>query len=163
MINQVTQTGYEYNKEVLPKNETVKKEKAKEEPQENAAAVLEVSAKPEPKQVYVKPDMMKIRQMQAENQQQMLKKMLGTATDTFIKQAGGLKNILERTLAGEAVEGFDLKFTAEDIEQAKLDVAEGGYWSAEKTAERLVDFAKAISGGDAGQKDSLVAAIKKRL
>jgi len=162
MVNQVMQTGYEYAKEVLPKNETVKKEAVKEEVQEQPAATLEVSEqKPVKKAGYVKPDLVKIRQMQAESQQKMLQKMLGTATDTFIKQAGGLKNILSRTLAGEKVEGFNFNFTAADIEQAKKDVAEGGYWSAEKTSERLVEVAKAISGGDVKQKEALTAAIKE--
>ena len=162
MVNQVMQAGYEYAKEILPKNETVKKEEVKEETQEKPAATLEVSEQEAAKKAgYVKPDLVKIRQMQAESQQKMLQKMLGTAKDTFIKQAGGLKNILGRALAGEKVEGFNFNFTAADIEQAKKDVADGGYWSAEKTSERLVEFAKAISGGDVKQKDALVAAIKE--
>ncbi len=162
MVNQVMQAGYEYAKEILPKNEMVKKEEVKEETQEKPAATLEVSEQEAAKKAgYVKPDLVKIRQMQAESQQKMLQKMLGTAKDTFIKQAGGLKNILGRALAGEKVEGFNFNFTAADIEQAKKDVADGGYWSAEKTSERLVEFAKAISGGDVKQKDALVAAIKE--
>ena len=162
MVNQVMQAGYEYAKEILPKNETAKKEEVKEETQEKPAATLEVSEQEAAKKAgYVKPDLVKIRQMQAESQQKMLQKMLGTAKDTFIKQAGGLKNILGRALAGEKVEGFNFNFTAADIEQAKKDVADGGYWSAEKTSERLVEFAKAISGGDVKQKDALVAAIKE--
>lgn len=162
MVNQVMQAGYEYAKEILPKNETVKKEEVKEEVQEKPAATLEVSEQEAAKKAgYVKPDLVKIRQMQAESQQKMLQKMLGTAKDTFIKQAGGLKNILGRALAGEKVEGFDFDFTAADIEQAKKDVADGGYWSAESTSDRLVEFAKAISGGDVKQKDALVASIKE--
>ena len=162
MVNQVMQAGYEYAKEILPKNEAVKKEEVKEEVQEKPAATLEVSEQEAAKKAgYVKPDLVKIRQMQAESQQKMLQKMLGTAKDTFIKQAGGLKNILGRALAGEKVEGFDFNFTAADIEQAKKDVADGGYWSAENTSDRLVEFAKAISGGDVKQKDALVASIKE--
>ena len=162
MVNQVMQAGYEYAKEILPKNEMVKKEEVKEETQEKPAATLEVSEQEAAKKAgYVKPDLVKIRQMQAESQQKMLQKMLGTAKDTFIKQAGGLKNILGRALAGEKVEGFDFDFTAADIEQAKKDVADGGYWSAENTSDRLVEFAKAISGGDVKQKDALVASIKE--
>lgn len=162
MVNQVMQAGYEYAKEILPKNEMVKKEEVKEETQEKPAATLEVSEQEAAKKAgYVKPDLVKIRQMQAESQQKMLQKMLGTAKDTFIKQAGGLKNILGRALAGEKVEGFDFNFTAADIEQAKKDVADGGYWSAESTSDRLVEFAKAISGGDVKQKDALVASIKE--
>ena len=162
MVNQVMQAGYEYAKEILPKNEMVKKEEVKEETQEKPAATLEVSEQEAAKKAgYVKPDLVKIRQMQAESQQKMLQKMLGTAKDTFIKQAGGLKNILGRALAGEKVEGFNFNFTAADIEQAKKDVADGGYWSAENTSDRLVEFAKAISGGDVKQKDALVASIKE--
>lgn len=36
----------------------------------------------------------------------------------------------------------------EMIEQAKKDVAEGGYWSVENTADRILKFAKALSGED---------------
>ncbi len=30
----------------------------------------------------------------------------------------------------------------------KKDVAEGGYWSPQNTADRILTFAKALSGGD---------------
>ena len=32
--------------------------------------------------------------------------------------------------------------------QAQKDIAEDGYWGVEQTSERLVSFAKALSGGD---------------
>jgi len=40
-------------------------------------------------------------------------------------------------------------------------VEEGGYYSAEATSDRLVQFAISISGGDAGKADMLIEAVKK--
>ncbi len=48
----------------------------------------------------------------------------------------------------ELTEELSIEYTAEDVEQAQKDLAPGGYWSADETSTRLVDFAKALSGGD---------------
>lgn len=47
------------------------------------------------------------------------------------------------------------------IAQAQKDVADDGYWGVDKTSDRLVDMAKALSGGDSSKADTLIAAIKK--
>lgn len=54
-----------------------------------------------------------------------------------------------------------VKVDPETIAQAKKDVAEGGYWSVEETAGRLISFAKALSGGDASKAEEMRAAIEK--
>ena len=46
-------------------------------------------------------------------------------------------------------------------EQAKKEIAEDGYWGIEQTSERLLSFAKALSGGDPSKADELIEAIKK--
>lgn len=50
---------------------------------------------------------------------------------------------------------------AQTIAQAKEDISEDGYWGVKQTSERMIDFAKALSGGDASKIDELTAAIKK--
>lgn len=45
--------------------------------------------------------------------------------------------------------------------QAQADIAEDGYWGVEQTSERLVSFAKALSGGDTSKADELIAAVQK--
>ena len=45
--------------------------------------------------------------------------------------------------------------------QAQADIAEDGYWGVEKTSERILDFAKALSGGDISKADLLLDAFKK--
>lgn len=47
------------------------------------------------------------------------------------------------------------KIKPEMIEQAKIDVSEGGHWSASNTADRLLEFAKTLSGGDPEKIDKL--------
>lgn len=49
----------------------------------------------------------------------------------------------------------------EVVEQAKKDVAEDGYWGVEQTAERIVSFAKALTGGDASKLEEMREAIEK--
>lgn len=45
--------------------------------------------------------------------------------------------------------------------QAQKDVAEDGYWGVEQTSDRMVDFAKALSGGDKSKANDLIDAVKK--
>ena len=82
-----------------------------------------------------------------------------------------LKDLVERTL-GKQSEIFtfanfnkfvtgEAQISAEEIEQAKADIAEDGYWGVEQTSERLYSFAYALAGGDASKADDMMAAIEK--
>lgn len=50
---------------------------------------------------------------------------------------------------------------AETKAQAQADIAEDGYWGVEKTSDRILDFAKALSGGDTSKAETLLEAFKK--
>lgn len=45
--------------------------------------------------------------------------------------------------------------------QAQKDIAEDGYWGVEQTSDRIVEFAKALSGGDPAKADEMLEAFKK--
>lgn len=45
--------------------------------------------------------------------------------------------------------------------QAKADIAEDGYWGVEKTSDRIIDFANALTGGDPDKIDDMRAAFEK--
>ena len=45
--------------------------------------------------------------------------------------------------------------------QAQEDISENGYWGVEQTSDRIIDFAKALAGGDASKADELLEAFKK--
>lgn len=54
-----------------------------------------------------------------------------------------------------------LKVDPETAARAQKDIGEDGYWGVEQTSDRLVDFAKALSGGDPAKADELSKAIQK--
>ena len=45
--------------------------------------------------------------------------------------------------------------------QAQADIAEDGYWGIEQTSDRILDFAKALTGGDPDKIEEMKEAFKK--
>ena len=45
--------------------------------------------------------------------------------------------------------------------QAEADIAEDGYWGVNQTSDRIVDFAKALTGGDPDKIEEMREAFKK--
>lgn len=45
--------------------------------------------------------------------------------------------------------------------QAQKDIAEDGYWGVEQTSDRIVSFAKALTGGDPEKADEMISAFLK--
>lgn len=45
--------------------------------------------------------------------------------------------------------------------QAQKDIAEDGYWGVEKTSDRIIDFANALTGGDPDKIEEMREAFKK--
>ncbi|MBE5847496.1 MAG: hypothetical protein E7300_07420 [Lachnospiraceae bacterium] len=45
--------------------------------------------------------------------------------------------------------------------KAQADIAEDGYWGVQQTSDRILDFAKALSGGDPSKAEEMLDAFKK--
>ena len=85
-------------------------------------------------------------------------------------QVKSLMDIVNKTISGQGkafgiASGDDMwkflasgNFTvdAETKAQAQKDIAEDGYWGVEKTSDRIVEFAKTLSGGDEKKADELI-------
>lgn len=54
-----------------------------------------------------------------------------------------------------------VKVDPETSAQAQKDIAEDGYWGVNQTSDRLVSFAKALTGGDPSRADEMIKAVKK--
>lgn len=52
-------------------------------------------------------------------------------------------------------------FTVSADVKAQADIADDGYWGVEQTSDRILDFAKALSGGDSEKADAMLEAFKK--
>lgn len=55
----------------------------------------------------------------------------------------------------------NIEVDAQTAAQAKKDIAEDGYWGVEQTSDRIVSFAKALSGGDPDKADEMITAFIK--
>ena len=55
----------------------------------------------------------------------------------------------------------DYEVDPETKAQAQADIAEDGYWGVEKTSDRIVQFAMALTGGDPDKVDSMIDAFNK--
>lgn len=55
----------------------------------------------------------------------------------------------------------NIEVDAQTAAQAKKDIAEDGYWGVEQTSDRIVSFAKALSGGDPEKADEMITAVVK--
>ena len=91
-----------------------------------------------------KMDTAKVQQMMAEvdskteQLRSLVEKMFGQQGKTLAK-ADDMWSFLA---------GGDFTVDEETKLQAQKDIAEDGYWGAEATSDRILDFAKALTGGD---------------
>lgn len=61
----------------------------------------------------------------------------------------------------KGIEDGSIQVDEETARQAAEDVSEDGYWGVKQTSERILDFAKAISGGDSAMAEKMRGAIEK--
>lgn len=97
-----------------------------------------------------------IERMKDELDQRMKDSFLQMVKEAIGEQNIGYKHAIEMVLQERKGE-----IKPEMIEQAKKDVAEGGYWSVENTANRILELAKNLSAGDPEKADMLKEAFLK--
>ncbi len=124
--------------------------------QETPSAVYEKSADKGTKKVVYKQDTATISQLKADAEKRtsqlraLVEKMLLKQGQTFD----------ESTMYQLLREG-KVPVDEETAAQAKADIAEDGYWGVNQTSDRLVSFAKALTGGDPDKIDEMIDAVKK--
>lgn len=106
---------------------------------------------------YVKKNASLIKQLQADSDAR-ISQMRGIVEQMMSKQgtAIGKADSMWQFLAGG-----NFTVSADVKAQAQKDIADDGYWGVEQTSDRIVDFAKALSGGDSEKADKMIAAFKK--
>lgn len=107
-----------------------------------------------------KPDMQKIQDMKLDLSKNMssltdlISKMLNKQAKTSNSAMDNLNSILGEVNQAGGVEALAQK-------KAQELISEDGYWGVNKTSERILDFAKALSGGDPEKIDLLRDAFQK--
>ncbi len=160
-VNGVTGVGQTYESGSTSKakaSQNAEKNQTKQE--DTSAAVYEKSETiPEtPKKIYTR-DEVSVNRLMAEvdRRTQSLRELVQRliikqgetftdATDIYQKLREGKVQVDDATRA-----------------QAQKDIAEDGFWGVEQTSGRMVEFAKALSGGDPAKANEMIAAVKKGL
>lgn len=158
-IYQVASVGTDYttqSNQVRSKDREKKKETAENiSPKETPAAVYEKTEYVKPK--VSQPDRAQVKRMirEAEERSQKLRDLV---EKLLLKQ--GQKITSDSDIYNALREG-KVEVDEETRLQAQKDIAEDGYWGIEQTSERLLSFAKALSGNDPTKADELIEAVKK--
>ncbi|SKB56205.1 hypothetical protein SAMN06296386_102134 [Lachnospiraceae bacterium] len=92
------------------------------------------------------------------------------------KRTEQLRSIVEKLISGQGksyslandddamwrfLASGDFEVDEETKRQAQEDISEDGYWGVKQTSDRILDFAKALSGNDPSKADELLDAFKK--
>jgi len=107
--------------------------------------------------VSYKPDAELINQMKADLAQTQAR-FLTSVKDMLTKQ--GVKVAEGEGIWKQIAEG-KFKVDPETQAAAQKEISEGGYWSVEKTSERFIKYAKALTGGDPAKAEKMREAFKK--
>lgn len=159
-VNGITNYSAAYgNYETKAKTTTEKAENVTAESKTDSGVVYEPSAKEttdNTKKIY-KQDTALINKIKAENE----------------ARTAQFRSLVEKIMLGQG----NAIGTADDIwsflrtgnftvdpatkAQAQADIAEDGYWGVEQTSDRIIDFAKALCGGDPDKIEELREAFEK--
>ena len=128
----------------------------------DTAAVYEKSNEEAPKKTerFSKGDRTAIVEQLKAEQEKMTNNLLEIVKKTIAGQGSTFALATQEDMWKFLAEG---KFTADadTIAKAKEDISEDGYWGVEKTSDRILEFAKALTGDDPEQADKMLAAFKK--
>ncbi len=128
----------------------------KENKQQQAGVVYEKS----PSNVntdYVKKNSALINKLKADSDARV--SQLRGLVETMMKKQGAA--IGNADSMWQFLAGGNFTVSADVKAQAQADIAEDGYWGVEQTSDRILDFAKALSGSNPEKADELLAAFKK--
>jgi len=145
--------GYNYkslNDYTTSKKATGKVDEEKAKPASGSEKAAETAQ--QPKAGTYKPDMDKIHAMKSD-----LKNNIAAFRQMVFSQAKSQGSMADK--AG----GINIHDLLKNISpgEAKANISEGGYWGVEQTANRILDFAKALSGGDPSKLETLKNAVLK--
>ncbi len=161
-VNGVTGVGQTYESGTTSKSkasQSTEKNQTKQE-DNNAAAVYEKS-EPAPdtsKKTYTR-DQVTVDRLKAEadRRTQSLRELV---QKLLLKQG---ETYTDATDIYQLLREGKVQVDDETRAQAQKDIAEDGYWGVEQTSNRLVEFAKALTGSDPSKANDMIDAVKKGL
>lgn len=138
------------------KNDSVKEtEAAKTEVKESDAAVYEKGESTD-KTTY-KQNTALVEKLKADAEARTAQ-MRSLVEKMMMKQGQTVNGSMDYLMA---LKNGTVKVDAATRKQAQDDISEDGYWGVKQTSDRLVSFAKALTGGDPSKADEMMKAVEK--
>ncbi len=158
-VNGITNAAQTYDSKTSSKVKTNQSQKAGNSKQDaaNTAAVYEKSEQAEETKKTYKPDTAAIEKLKAETDRRV--ENLRNLVEKMLRQQG--KTFQDSTEMYSLLREGKVPVDSDTKAQAQKDIAEDGYWGVEQTSERILSFAKALSGGDKSKAEELISAVKK--
>lgn len=156
-INNVNSTFNSYQTTTAAKTASTTSDKTAASDKTETGVVYEKSSQTDKNTVTKKTDYAMVAKLKADAEQRtsqlrsLVEKMM-TKQGTAIANADSMWSFL--------AEG-NFTVDEETRKQAQADIAEDGYWGVEQTSDRILDFAKALSGDDPDKADAMLEAFKK--
>lgn len=91
----------------------------------------------------------------------LVEKLFTKQGETFAWANASNEDIMNDSSFWNAIRTGNFEVDDETVAQAQADIAEDGYWGVNQTSDRMVDFAKALTGGDSSKIEEMRDAIKK--
>lgn len=159
MVNQVSHVGAGIPRtaEIRPeeKNGAVKTEELAVQPGARQDVYVPGGQETPAKSVGYKPNRALIEQLKAEQEANELR-FINMVRDTFLRQ--GIQPAGGDAIWAQIAKG-NFTVDPETKAQAQSAVAEDGYWGVAQTSERLLNFAKALVGGDPARAEEMRDAV----
>ena len=159
-IDSTTRSSARHNAEKNEKDTSAATVAKSEVPTANSAYLYEPSKATEQRsEATYKPNMQTVEAMKKEAEERT--KAFREMIEKLIIQQSGKASRAEWKASAESEQ--DLLLNIDDATRAAAAeaIGEDGYYGIEKTAERILDFAKAISGGDPAKIEMLRGAVEK--
>lgn len=90
-----------------------------------------------------------------------LSQLKGIVEQLLTKQSNVSNNASIWSQFRQGILDGSITVDAATAKQAAEDISDDGYWGVKQTSERILDFAKAITGGDSSKAEEMRAAIQK--
>lgn len=137
--------------------------------EDNTEVSVETSYKEDVAAVYEKTDATKTTGNYKVDNQALIQKLQSDAEQRTAQMRSLVQQMMQQQgiAIGKADDMWsflasgDFTVSAEVKAQAQADIAEDGYWGVNQTSDRILEFAKALSGGDASKADELLKAVEK--
>ncbi len=123
----------------------------------DTAVIYESTKGKEVKKGTYKPDSNLIQKLKADADQrtQQLRDLVSKMLNGQFDANSSMEAIFNR------IQNGDITVDEKTAEEAKKSLEEDGYWGVKQTSDRMVSFAKALTGGDPSKIDEMISAFEK--